>query len=181
MEFLSELGFPVIPLRETVKGTEAVWRMIGRIGEKREGLPYDIDGAVVKLDSLGKRVEMGEVSGRPKWAIAYKYPPEQKETHLTDVVFQVGRTGVLTPKAIIEPVALAGTTVSVVLVPEGDSVISHIQDTAVRDSDTMSVTTEVADGIAISVEGLLDVRTPVSTVQPINKRLPAFRQGKIRA
>ena len=76
---------------------------------------------------------------------------------------------------------LAGTTVSVVLVPEGDSVISHIQDTAVRDSDTMSVTTEVADGIAISVEGLLDVRTPVSTVQPINKRLPAFRQGKIGA
>lgn len=112
LEFLESLGFPVIPLRKTVDSFAEARSMIDRIGQMRPNLPYDIDGAVIKLDTLADRIELGEVSGRPRWAVAYKYPPEQKQTVLTDIVVQVGRTGVLTPKAIIEPIQLAGTTVS---------------------------------------------------------------------
>ena len=78
----------------------------------RESLSFDIDGAVIKADVLNNRTELGEVGGRPKWAVAYKYPPEEKETKLLDIVIQVGRTGVLTPNAVLEPVKIAGSTVS---------------------------------------------------------------------
>ena len=83
-----------------------------KLGEDRGTLAYDIDGAVIKVNSLEKREELGEGSSTPKWAVAYKYPPEQKPTKLLDIAIQVGRTGVLTPNAILEPVKLAGTTVS---------------------------------------------------------------------
>ena len=85
---------------------------MAEIGRMRENLPYDIDGAVVKIDSLSQRTILGEGPSTPKWAAAYKYPPEQKITRLLDIEVQVGRTGVLTPTAILEPVKLAGTTVS---------------------------------------------------------------------
>ena len=74
--------------------------------------PYDIDGAVVKLNDLSDRSILGSTAKCPKWAVAYKYPPEKKESRVRDIVVQVGRTGVLTPKAVIEPVRLAGTTVT---------------------------------------------------------------------
>ena len=85
---------------------------IRRLGEERAELPYDMDGAVVKLNSLTDREILGSTSKVPRWAIAYKYPPEEKETRVTDIVVQVGRTGVLTPKAVFDPVHLAGTTVT---------------------------------------------------------------------
>ena len=112
LAFLREQGFKVIPLAVTLRGSEAIAAEISRIGELRDGLSYDIDGAVVKENLLSRRAELGETSNTPRWAVAYKYPPEKKLTRLTDIVIQVGRTGVLTPNAVLEPVRLAGTTVS---------------------------------------------------------------------
>ncbi len=112
LSFLSEQGFKIIPLIATLRGYDEIVAMIRRIGELRDELPYDIDGAVVKENVLSRREELGETANTPKWAVAYKYPPERKATKLTDIVVQVGRTGVLTPNAVLEPVRLAGTTVS---------------------------------------------------------------------
>lgn len=109
---IGELGFPAIPLLAVTEDAEEIVRTISSLGEARESLPYDIDGAVVKIDSLRQRTILGEGTSTPKWAVAYKYPPEQKETKLLGITFQIGRTGVLTPNAQLEPVRLAGTTVS---------------------------------------------------------------------
>ncbi len=112
LAFLKDQGFKVIPLVETLVGYDRIVAMIQRIGELRSELPYDIDGAVVKENLLSRREALGETANTPKWAVAYKYPPERKATKLTDIVIQVGRTGVLTPNAVLEPVRLAGTNVS---------------------------------------------------------------------
>ncbi len=109
---LAELGFAVLPDAVTVSGKDAVWAHIERLGELRESRPYDMDGAVIKADLLSDRVALGEGTRTPKWAAAYKYPPEERETTLVDVEVAVGRTGVLTPTAVLAPVYLAGTTVS---------------------------------------------------------------------
>ncbi|MBQ3099511.1 MAG: NAD-dependent DNA ligase LigA, partial [Clostridia bacterium] len=112
LEFLKSLGFVTLPDARIVKGIGAVIDSVKDFGEKRPELPFDIDGAVIKINSLARRSEIGENTSTPKWAVAYKYPPEQKETKLLDIQVNVGRTGVLTPLAILEPVRLAGTTVS---------------------------------------------------------------------
>ena len=109
---IGELGFPTIRLLAVTGDTEEILFAIEKLGEERDTLPYDIDGAVVKIDSLAQRKILGEGSSTPKWAVAYKYPPEQKETKLLGITFQIGRTGVLTPAAELAPVRLAGTTVS---------------------------------------------------------------------
>ncbi len=109
---MAELGFPTVSLLAVTGDAEKVIEAIQSLGEQRETLPYDIDGAVVKIDSLSQREILGEGTSTPKWAVAYKYPPEQKETKLLGITFQIGRTGVLTPNAELEPVRLAGTTVS---------------------------------------------------------------------
>ena len=109
---LSELGFTVLPDRKTVSGFDAILAHVEHLGELRASRGYDMDGAVVKADSLLDRKTLGEGSSTPKWAIAYKYPPEEQETTLLDVEIAVGRTGVLTPTACLSPVSLAGTTVS---------------------------------------------------------------------
>ncbi len=111
-DFLREQGFKVIPYRETIRTAEEIIAHIEKIGSMREGLPFDIDGVVIKVNSLSKREEIGENTNTPKWAVAYKFPPERKETVLRDIVIQVGRTGVLTPNAEFDPIKLAGTTVS---------------------------------------------------------------------
>ena len=111
-ELLRELGFCVSPERRISNTIEEVYNDILRLGEMRGELPFDIDGAVVKVNDLSLREQIGTTSKFPKWAVAFKYPPEQKETKLLDIVIQVGRTGVLTPNAVLEPVRLAGTTVS---------------------------------------------------------------------
>lgn len=112
LEWLKSVGFTVLPEFSVVKTADEVIDAIERIGAAREGLPFGIDGAVIKINSLALREEIGENTSTPKWAVAYKYPPEEKSTKLTDIVIQVGRTGVLTPNAVLEPVKLAGTTVS---------------------------------------------------------------------
>ena len=87
-------------------------RSYKKIGKEREKLTFDIDGAVVKVDDLKFREILGQTAKTPRWAIAYKYPPERKETKLKDIICQVGRTGVITPMAILEPVKVAGSTIS---------------------------------------------------------------------
>jgi len=112
LERLRELGFPVLRDRALVSGGDAIIKHIETIGSLRDGLAYDIDGVVIKLDSLAERLAVGEGTNAPKWAVAYKFPPEQKQTKLIDIDLAVGRTGVITPTAVLEPVRLAGTTVS---------------------------------------------------------------------
>ncbi len=112
LAWLASQGFPTSPGYRLCKTADEVWQAIEAIGQERFSLPYGIDGAVVKLDSLAERERLGSTSKVPRWAVAYKYPPEQKETRLVDIKVQVGRTGRLTPMAILEPVRLAGTTVS---------------------------------------------------------------------
>lgn len=112
LDRLQELGFCVLKERLCTSDHDAILAHIRALGDKRDALPYDIDGAVVKLDRLSDRETMGEGTTTPRWAVAYKYPPEQKISRLMDIDIAVGRTGVLTPTAVLEPVRLAGTTVS---------------------------------------------------------------------
>ena len=112
LQYLEELGFNVNPVRILCKNQEEVEKAINNIGEDRETFSFGIDGAVVKVDSLSFREKLGTTSKTPRWAIAYKYPPEAKETLLKDIICQVGRTGVITPMAILEPVKVAGSTIS---------------------------------------------------------------------
>ncbi len=112
LDRLAELGFTVIPDREKLIGADAIVEYIKVLGEKRDDLAFDIDGVVIKADSLDIRRRLGEGTNTPKWAVAYKFPPEQKQTKLLDITIAVGRTGVLTPTAQLSPVRLAGTTVS---------------------------------------------------------------------
>ena len=112
IEKIASLGFKTIPLLTVSSNEDEIVSAVVALGEKRAELEFDIDGAVIKVNSLEKRREMGEGTSTPKWAVAYKYPPEQKKTKLLDIAIQVGRTGVLTPNAVLAPVKLAGTTVS---------------------------------------------------------------------
>ncbi|MBP5303981.1 MAG: NAD-dependent DNA ligase LigA, partial [Clostridia bacterium] len=112
IELLKELGFQTIPFYKKTHSIEEAIGEIEAIGQKRNSLAFDIDGAVIKLDNLADREILGSTSKTPRWAVAFKYPPEEKLTKLLDVEITVGRTGVLTPTGVFEPVLLAGTTVS---------------------------------------------------------------------
>ena len=112
LDRLDELGFPVIRQRTIAATTEDIIAHIEQLGKWRDDLAFDIDGVVIKLDSLSGREILGEGTNTPNWAVAYKFPPEEKQTKLVDITIAVGRTGVLTPAAELEPVRLAGTSVS---------------------------------------------------------------------
>ncbi len=112
LEYLSKLGFNVNPVRIPCKTIQEAEQAIEKIGEDRENLTFGIDGAVIKVDDLHFREILGSTIKVPRWAVAYKYPPEKKETILKDIICQVGRTGVITPMAILEPVKVAGSTIS---------------------------------------------------------------------
>ena len=111
LEYIASQGFRTIP-HKVMDRVEDVNAEIVRLGDSREELPFDMDGAVVKVNSLSERAIVGSTAKCPRWAIAYKYPPEQKPSRVLEIVVQVGRTGVLTPKVVVEPVRLAGTTVT---------------------------------------------------------------------
>ena len=111
MEYLASQKFKVIP-NHCLQNADEILQEIERLNDTRMERPYDMDGAVIKLNDLAQREQLGSTAKCPKWAIAYKYQPEQKPSRLVDIVVQVGRTGVLTPKAVLEPVRLAGTTVT---------------------------------------------------------------------
>ena len=119
----------------TLSDAEEILRQIEKLGDDRMEFPFDIDGAVVKLNNLSDREILGSTAKCPKWAVAYKYPPEQKESRVVDIVVQVGRTGVLTPKAVLEPVRLAGTTVTNATLHNQD----YITEKDIRIGDTVVV------------------------------------------
>ena len=132
---LKELGFVVLPEYKIVKSYDDVKNHVCKLGEMRPELSFDMDGAVIKLNCLSDRIKVGEGTSTPKWAVAYKYPPEEKRTKLISVDIQVGRTGVLTPTANLEPVRLAGTTVSRATLHNAN----YIKEKDIRIGDTVIV------------------------------------------
>ena len=154
LEYLSKLGFNVNPVRIYCDTIEEVTNAINKIGEDREDLTFGIDGAVVKVDDLKLREIMGTTSKVPKWAIAYKYPPEKKETILKDIVCQVGRTGVITPMAILEPVKVAGSTISKTTLHNED----FIKEKGLKVGDRVIIQ-KAGDVIPEIVEAVVDKRT----------------------
>ncbi|MBS6640450.1 MAG: NAD-dependent DNA ligase LigA [Clostridiaceae bacterium] len=135
LDYLKQLGFPVSPRYPVYTDPADVQREIENMGETRGELDFDIDGAVVKVNSFAQRETLGSTAKFPRWAAAYKYPPEVKQTLLRDIIISVGRTGVLTPNAVLEPVRLAGTTVSRATLHNRD----FIRQLDVRVGDTVSV------------------------------------------
>ena len=135
LEYLKSLRFKVIPYKK-LSDPKKIEEEILRINEERENLPCDIDGGVVKLDDLAQRELLGATEKFPRWAVAYKYPPEVKSTVIEDIVIQVGRTGVLTPKAVVAPVRLAGTTVTNATTAHNQDFISRLD---VRIGDTVRI------------------------------------------
>lgn len=135
LEYLKSQGFHIIDGIRRASSAEEIISAIEEIGAARDSLPYDIDGVVIKADSLAERKLLGENISTPKWAIAYKFPPEQKQTKLTDIIIQVGRTGVLTPNARLEPVRLAGTVVSRATLHN----IDFIRERDIRIGDTVTL------------------------------------------
>lgn len=135
LEYLKSQGFHIIDGIRRASSAEEIISAIEEIGAARDSLPYDIDGVVIKADSLAERRILGENISTPKWAIAYKFPPEQKQTKLMDIIIQVGRTGVLTPNARLEPVRLAGTVVSRATLHN----IDFIRERDIRIGDTVTL------------------------------------------
>ena len=121
LDAMRGMGFPVVGYQQYDNIRDCVER-IEWLGEHRDELPYDMDGAVIKINRLDQRESLGSTAKAPRWAVAFKYPPEKKESRVLDIVVQVGRTGVLTPKVIVEPVRLAGTTVSAATLHNQDNI-----------------------------------------------------------
>lgn len=135
LKYLKKLGFNVNPVLIPCNNIPEAIDAINKIGEEREELTFGIDGAVIKVDDLKLREKMGTTSKVPRWAIAYKYPPEKKETKLKDIICQVGRTGAITPMAILEPVKVAGSTISKTTLHNED----FIKEKDIRIGDTIVV------------------------------------------
>ena len=172
---LAELGFTVISERVTVSRREDIFAHIRKLGDMRDGLKYDIDGVVIKLDHFAGRHYLGEGTKTPKWAVAYKFPPETKFTKLTDVTVAVGRTGVLTPTAVLEPVRLAGTTVSRATLHNLD----FIRERGIMIGDTVAVR-KAGDIIPEIVEALPDKRDGSERPFMMPERCPSCGEPVVR-
>ena len=135
LEHLEQLGFVVNPKRILAESMDEIWDFIQEVGQERENLPYDIDGVVIKVNDLAGQEELGFTVKAPKWAVAYKFPAEEKEAQLLSVDWTVGRTGVVTPTANLTPVQLAGTTVSRATLHNVD----YIAEKDIRKDDTVIV------------------------------------------
>ena len=154
LEYLDKLGFNVNPVRIPCKNMQEIEKAIEKIGHDRENLTFGIDGAVVKVDDLKFREMLGTTSKTPRWAVAYKYPPERKETILKDIICQVGRTGVITPMAVLEPVNVAGSKISKTTLHNED----FIKEKGLKIGDTV-VIQKAGDVIPEIVEVKKDKRT----------------------
>lgn len=121
LDAMRDMGFPVVQYKVYDNIHDCIER-IEWLGENRAELPFEMDGAVIKINSLSQRTALGSTAKAPRWAVAFKYPPEKKESRVLDIVVQVGRTGVLTPKVLVEPVRLAGTTVSAATLHNQDNI-----------------------------------------------------------
>ncbi|MDG7479282.1 NAD-dependent DNA ligase LigA [Streptococcus pneumoniae] len=135
LKYLEQLGFVVNPKRILAENIDEIWNFIQEVGQERENLPYDIDGVVIKVNNLASQEELGFTVKAPKWAVAYKFPAEEKEAQLLSVDWTVGRTGVVTPTANLTPVQLAGTTVSRATLHNVD----YIAEKDIRKDDTVIV------------------------------------------
>ncbi|MBR3955398.1 MAG: NAD-dependent DNA ligase LigA [Clostridia bacterium] len=135
LDFLGELGFVTVPMYERVESIGGAIEKIRNIGAQRNALPFDIDGAVIKVDDFAQRAQLGSTAKFPKWAVAFKYPPEEKESIVRNIEITVGRTGVLTPTAVFDPVLLAGSTVARASLHNED----YIREKDVRIGDTILV------------------------------------------
>ncbi|MDY6674139.1 NAD-dependent DNA ligase LigA [Streptococcus pneumoniae] len=135
LKYLEQLGFVVNPKRILAENIDEIWNFIQEVGQERENLPYDIDGVVIKVNDLASQEELGFTVKAPKWAVAYKFPAEEKEAQLLSVDWTVGRTGVVTPTANLTPVQLAGTTVSRATLHNVD----YIAEKGIRKDDTVIV------------------------------------------
>ncbi len=164
LDAMREMGFPVVQYKVFDNIRDCVER-IEWLGENRGELPFDMDGAVIKINSLAQRSALGSTAKAPRWAVAFKYPPEKKESRVIDIAVQVGRTGVLTPKVIVEPVRLAGTTVSAATLHNQD----NIDRLDVRLGDT--VVLQKAGEIIPEVVSVNYAKRPEGT-EPF--RMPAF-------
>ncbi|MBO5122663.1 MAG: NAD-dependent DNA ligase LigA [Oscillospiraceae bacterium] len=174
IEYLKSQHFKVIP-QCCLHTAEEVLEEIERLGEERGNYPFDIDGAVVKLDDLAQRDMLGSTAKCPRWAVAYKYPPEQKPSVLKDIVIQVGRTGVLTPKAVLAPVRLAGSTVSFATLHNQDFISSK----DIRIGDTVIVR-KAGEIIPEIVEVVMDKRPADAVPYEIPARCPVCGAAVVR-
>lgn len=175
LDYLEKLGFNVNPVRIYCKNQEEIINAINKIGKDREKLTFGIDGAVVKVDNLHLRDIMGTTSKVPKWAIAYKYPPERKETILKDIICQVGRTGVITPMAILEPVKVAGSTISKTTLHNED----FIKEKGLKIGDTVIIQ-KAGDVIPEIVEVVVSKRTGEEKEFNMPKVCPVCRAEAVR-
>ncbi len=175
LDALDSLGFTTIKFRRTADSYEEIINVIEELGRLRDELEYDIDGCVIKLDSIAARDIMGEGSSTPNWAVAYKYPPEQKEAKLLDITVNVGRTGVLTPTAELSPVRLAGTVVSRATLHN----IDLIEEKDIRIGDTV-VVQKAGDIIPEIVESKKDKRDGSEIIYKMPQNCPSCGERVIR-
>lgn len=172
LDYLKELGFNTIPYYERVDDIETAFEKVLQIGEKRGELEFDIDGAVIKVDDFSEREQLGSTAKFPKWAVAFKYPPEEKQTEILDIEITVGRTGKLTPTAVLSPVHLAGTTVSRATLHNQD----FINEKGVNIGDI--VTVRKAGDIIPEVLCVNEKRSNASFVYP--ERCPSCNEKVVR-
>lgn len=175
LQYLKKLGFNVSPYTTRCNNKEEIIEEINRIGNERGDIPFDIDGAVIKVDSLAQREEIGTTTKTPKWAVAYKYPPEKKETILEDIVIQVGRTGALTPVAILKPVRVAGSVISKTTLHNED----FIKDKDIKIGDSVLIQ-KAGDVIPEVVEVLKEKRTGNEKTFEMPKVCPVCGSETIR-
>lgn len=167
LHYLNSIGVKTIEYMKVCKGANEVLRAIDEIGRLRDNLPYDIDGAVVNVNDIAYRAEMGKTAKVPKWSVAYKYPPEQKQTKILDIVTQVGRTGQVTPMAILNPVRIAGSVISKTTLHNFD----YIEEKDIRIGD-IAVVEKAGDVIPEVVEIVKEKRDGTEMLYEVPKVCP---------
>lgn len=175
LEYLTKLGFKVSPNYKVFSDMDEIIKHIDYWTVNRSNLPFEIDGMVIKVNNLSQREKMGYTAKSPRWAIAYKFPAEQKKTKLIDIIVEVGRTGTITPTAILEPVRLAGTTVSRATLHNED----YINEKDIRIGDTVIVQ-KAGDIIPQVVEVVKDERTGDETIFKLPKKCPVCSEPTVR-
>jgi DNA ligase (NAD+) len=175
LEYLKKLGFNVNPVHDYCTSIEDAIKAVNKIGENRDKLTFGIDGAVIKVDELDLREKLGVTAKTPRWAIAYKYPPEQKQTILKDIICQVGRTGAITPMAILEPVRVAGSTISKTTLHNED----FVKEKDLRIGDTVIIQ-KAGDVIPEVVSVVKEKRTGTEKIFTMPKVCPVCGAPAVR-
>lgn len=167
LDYLESLGLKVSPKRILCRDINEVIKVIGDFGDSRGDLPFEIDGVVIKVDDISKRLELGQTAKTPRWAAAYKFPAEKKKTKVKDIIVQVGRTGAITPTAILEPVRIAGSTVSRATLHNED----NIRDKDIRIGDSVIIQ-KAGEIIPEVVEVVFEDRTGDEVVYNMPEKCP---------